>query len=344
MKKAILRKNYLERSIVEIMHTKNKFRFWIVIRNILLFIVAITLVWFFFHQAMNRYEQKRYPAIGQLVNVDGKNMHIYTKGEGENTIVLLPGLGTVAPVLDFEPLLNELAKDNRVAVVEPFGYGWSDITNKERTVENMVEEIRLALQKANIEGPYILMSHSISGIYSIYYANEYPDEVEAIIGIDATLPKMVEYFNESVPAMPQILSHVAPIGIARLVLYINPEDFLPIAEDGTYSKENLKMTKAISAWKGYNKNVVNEANEIKNNIAKTVNMSFPSDMPILFFTTKEDKVNEDDKSSVTFYKTQLSNSPSSKIVTFEGHHYLHWTRYKEMSEQVNEFMETFEGD
>ncbi|MED0702676.1 MULTISPECIES: hypothetical protein [Aeribacillus] len=94
------------------------------------------------------------------------------------------------------------------------------------------------------------------------------------------------------------------------------------------------MTKAISAWKGYNKNVVEEANEIKNNIEQTVDLTFLPDMPVLIFTTKEDRVNEDGKSNVTFYQTQLSRSFSSKIVTLEGNHYLHWTRYKEMSAHV----------
>ncbi|MED1441370.1 alpha/beta hydrolase [Aeribacillus composti] len=134
-------------------------------------------------------------------------MHVYTKGDGENTIVLLSGLGTAAPVLDFEPLVNELAKNHKVVVVESFGYGWSNVTNKERTVENIVEGIRTAL-KSNIEGPYILMPHSISGIYSMYYANAYPDEAKAVIGIDFTLPQVLEYFGESAPTMSEYMKYV----------------------------------------------------------------------------------------------------------------------------------------
>ncbi|MYL42672.1 alpha/beta fold hydrolase [Virgibacillus massiliensis] len=290
---------------------------------------------------MNIYEKNYYPPIGQLVRVDGDRMHVYTKGEGENTIVLLPGLGTTAPALDFEPLVDEISKQHRVVIVEPFGYGWSDITNKERTVENIVEEIRFALQKANIEGPYILMPHSISGIYSVYYSNKYPDEIEAVIGIDATLPKATAYFNEDLPAMPSIMRYVAPTGVARLLLYIEADAYLPLAETGTYTEENLQKTKVISAWKAYNKNVVDEANELNNNIDKTDNLSFPIDMPVLFFTTKKDNVNDEGKSNVTFYQSQLTKCPLSKIVTIEGHHYLHWTHYKEMSVEVNEFTESF---
>lgn len=315
--------------------TKKKFRFWMVLRNSLLAIVAAFVVWGIFSSSMTLYEQNKYSPKGELVEVDGKNMHIYTKGKGDNTIVLLSGLGTAAPALDFEPLVNEMSQNNKVVVVESFGYGWSDITNKDRTVENIVEEMRLALKKSNIKGPYILMPHSISGIYSMYFANTYPEEVKAIIGIDPTLPQALEYFDETSPTMPKYFSYLAPTGIARLALYINTEDFLPIADDGTYSDRNLKMTKAISAWKSYNKSVVAEANEIENNIEKTVGMKFPTNLPVILFTTKEDKETGDGKNIVSFYETQLTNSPASKIITLEGHHYLHWTRYKEISNEVS---------
>lgn len=323
------------------MRTWKKFRFWIFIRNILLIVTAIFFIWIIFNQIMIAYERNKYPPLGQLVEVNGKKMHVYTKGEGENTIVLLSGAGTAAPALDYVPLMNEMAKNNRVVVVETFGYGWSDTTNKERTVENIVEEIRDALNKANIEGPYILMPHSVSGIYSMYYANKYPDEIKAIIGIDCTLPQVVEYFNESAPTMPRYLSVLAPTGIARLAVYMNPEEYLPNTDKGTYSDDNLKMTKIISAWNLGNKNIVAEVNEMNHNIDKTIDMSFPPEIPVMIFSKKDDKVTEDGKTIVSFYQTQISHLPINKLVVLEGHHYLHWSCYKEISETVNDFIDTF---
>lgn len=320
------------------MKTRKGFKFWKVVRNILLAIVTLCVVWFMIQLVMTKYEQQKYPARGEFVEVEGKQMHVYTKGEGENTIVLLSGLGTPAPVLDFEPLINELSKTNKVVVVEAFGYGWSETTNRERTVENIIEETRAALQQSNIKGPYILMPHSISGIYSVYYANRYPDEVKAIVGIDSTLPQMMEYFGESAyPAMPNYMSYLAPSGIARLMVYFQPHEVLPHAVKGTYTEENLRMTKAISAWKTYNKNVVSEMNELKNNVDKTKNMTLPSALPVMIFTPKEDQVLG--KSKINFYETQLQHVNVKKLVVLEGEHYLHWTQYQEMSKYVNEFIE-----
>lgn len=320
---------------------KKKSRIWKMMRNTVLSFIILCIMWVTFHMGLTIYEENKYPAIGEYVDMDGEKIHIVIKGEGEKTIVLLPGLGTAAPALDFEPLVDELAKDFRVVVVEPFGYGWSDLTKRERTVENIVEEIRTVLQTAQMKGPYILMPHSLAGIYSMYYANEYPDEVEAVIGIDPTFPQALEYFHEAAPKMPSYFSFLAPTGIARLVLLFSAESFLPLAEEGTYSNENLATTKAISAWNGYNRNIVEEANAIQENVKKTKDLSFPSQLPSMIFMKEDDKVTKDGKSIESFYEQQLIKVENKRLITLKGHHYLHWTNYEEMSGEIKEFTASF---
>lgn len=309
-----------------------------VIRNVILVLGAVLFLTVSFNAVMTMYEHKNYPAWGRYVEVKGNKMHVYTKGTEGSTIVMLPGLGTTAPVLDFEPLINELAKQHRVVVVEPFGYGWSDLTGEERTVDNITEELRSALQQAGIPGPYTLMPHSASGIYSMYYANKYPDEVQAIIGIDITLPQAVEYFGEAVPQMPKYMSLIAPGGLARIAAYIVPSDILPVADKGTYSAENLKLTQRITAWKAYNRNVVNEARELEHNIEITKEMVFSSDLPVMIFTTEPDKVTADGKTNITFYEDQLKHVRTHQLIPLKGHHYLHWTHYRKIAEDVNAFL------
>ena len=45
------------------------------------------------------------------------------------------------------------------------------------------------LSKLAITGPYILAGHSIAGFTTLYYANKYPAEVSAVIGIDPSGPR-----------------------------------------------------------------------------------------------------------------------------------------------------------
>ncbi|MFF2907578.1 hypothetical protein [Paenibacillus sp. NPDC057934] len=55
----------------------------------------------------NKSEQGKIVSYGQLVPVDGKHMNALIQGEGEETVVLLPGFGTASPVLDFKSLLKK---------------------------------------------------------------------------------------------------------------------------------------------------------------------------------------------------------------------------------------------
>ena len=125
----------------------------------------------------------------QSVKVNDKTMHACIKGSGEKTIVMLSGWGTENPINDFMPLADKLSDEYKVVILEYFGYGKSDITEDERTNENIVNEIRSALNELDIKPPYILMPHSMSGLYSLYYADKHPDEVKGIIGIDMSLPQ-----------------------------------------------------------------------------------------------------------------------------------------------------------
>ena len=38
---------------------------------------------------------------GQMVEIDGNNMCVYTEGEGEHTLVFMSGWGVASPILDF---------------------------------------------------------------------------------------------------------------------------------------------------------------------------------------------------------------------------------------------------
>lgn len=121
--------------------------------------------------------------------VDGYNIVVDVKGEeNETTIILLPGWGSPSPILEFLPLAEKLSENFRVITIEPFGYGLSDKIGKEREISVVVEELHECTKKLGCD-EYYLMAHSLSGLYSLYWANVYPQEVQGFIGIDPSVPK-----------------------------------------------------------------------------------------------------------------------------------------------------------
>ena len=149
-----------------------------------------------YHQSMLRKERSliRHLA-GEYVRVDGHNMNVYAGGEGDRTIVFLAGAGTPSPVFDFKPLYSRLSDQYRIVVIEKFGYGYSDEYEGERSVDIIVDQHREALRILGTEGPYILAAHSAGGIEAFWWAEHYPDEVEAVIGLDCSVPAQYDHYR-----------------------------------------------------------------------------------------------------------------------------------------------------
>lgn len=154
-------------------------KFLKVIFIIVAVIVLFIIVSFIRHKICSFRERKLLTPLGKIVEVNGHNMSVYTEGEGDKTLVFLSGGGTCSPILDFKSLYSLLSNEYKIAVVEKFGYGFSDVVDEQRDIDTMLSETRMALEKAGIEGPYVLCPHSMSGLEALYWAQKYPEEVEA---------------------------------------------------------------------------------------------------------------------------------------------------------------------
>lgn len=298
-------------------------------------IVGLLIISAVSHNILKSMEKNKYK-IGQTVHVDGKNMHAYVTGKGDKTIVLLSGLGTASPIADFMPLAERLSEDYKVVILESFGYGFSDTTKKERSNKNIVNEIRTALKELEISGPYILMPHSISGVYSMYYAKNYPTEVEAIIGIDESVPNQTK-INKDYGMSPN-LTLLNTLGILRDLSYLSPG-----ADDGMnqynyYSAEQVKLKKMATNWNNSNISVINEMNTVNANTEELYDVKYPNDLPVLAFLSKDTVDNEQDW--LPLHEELITNDEIQKIETLSGGHYLHWTNPDKIAEMTKEFIST----
>ncbi|WP_429986677.1 alpha/beta fold hydrolase [Lysinibacillus pakistanensis] len=277
----------------------------------------------------NKFEQGKIGSYGQPVTVDGKDMNVFIQGEGEETIVLLPGYGTAAPALDFKPLIDELSPFYKVVVIEPFGYGLSDLTEKERSTENIVSEIHEALQQLQIER-YILMGHSISGLYGLDYVNKYPDEVSAFVGLDSSVPTISEKKIDS--SIIRTIKLLKKSGLARLQVKLSDDPYAELPYDEK-TKEQLKILKHKNM---YNPSQLNEAEMMYENFKAAKNLSFPKNLPVIFFIQANHPVTD---RWVPEHQKQIKDSVHGKVMTFEGDHYLYRTKAQEIVENFRAYMD-----
>src|SRR6056297_2909570 len=193
-------------------------------------IAVLLLITFLYHTYQLRNEANKYPAPGKLVEIDNSKVHVYSEGDGDLTLVFMAGSGTSSPTIDFKPLWMKLTDDYRIVVVEKSGYGWSETTSSPRDINTVLQETRKALELSGEDGPYVLVPHSMSGLEAIYWAQKYPDEVKAIIGLDPAIPD--HYLNSSfkLPSKSQlfIMYFLSRIGLTRFMGKAELEKNLPL--------------------------------------------------------------------------------------------------------------------
>jgi pimeloyl-ACP methyl ester carboxylesterase len=73
-----------------------------------------------------------------------------------------------------------------------------DSTPREGDV--IVAELRETLKKAEVNPPYILVGHSLGGLYSSLFARLYPEDVVGIVLVDSMHPEQIERCKQFLPA------------------------------------------------------------------------------------------------------------------------------------------------
>ncbi|MCH5271171.1 MAG: alpha/beta hydrolase [Lachnospiraceae bacterium] len=277
---------------------------------------------------LKREEELRTP-LGQLVEVNGHNMSVYSEGEGEKTLVFLSGSETTSPILDFKSLYSLLSDEYKIVVVERFGYGFSDVVDSPRDIATVLSETRAALTKAGIEGPYVLCPHSLSGLESLYWAQQYPDEVEAIIGLDMAVPEALIDFKDEV-LLNTIRNFFTRIGWIRVLPLISDMDCVKY---GILTEEEKDIAHAMMYYNFLNKTVLNEFKYISQN-AKTVGDGKTPQVPMLLFVSS-DKLKKEWPGYIQSY---VSNVENANIVQLDCPHYVHDYEYVRISEDIKKYL------
>ena len=125
----------------------------------------------------------------EYVKLEKGTVQVTRTGYGPTPLVLLSGFSTLFPGLEYGALGTELAKKFPVLIPSKFGYGYSDLTDAPRDVDAIVEEYRAVLSALKVPTPVVLCAHSMGFLEALRWAQKYPEEVAALVGLDpATRP------------------------------------------------------------------------------------------------------------------------------------------------------------
>lgn len=126
----------------------------------------------------------------------GVHLRMRVEGSGTRTVIFESGLGDTLSVWNAVQPRVAAAGCARTVAYDRAGYAGSDPAETRRDAANIVAELRAALARRNIRPPYVLVGHSLGGLYMQYFARNYPREVAGLVLVDST------YWNQRLPLVP----------------------------------------------------------------------------------------------------------------------------------------------
>jgi pimeloyl-ACP methyl ester carboxylesterase len=170
-----------------------------------------------------RGDAQAYPPPGRMVDVGGYKLHIQCMGTGSPTVVLDAGLGGTS--LDWSLVQAEIGQTTRVCAYDRAGMGWSESGPEPRTPEQNARELHTLLTNAGIEGPYVLVGHSLAGKNVRMFALLHPDQVAGMVLIDArseyvdarTSPADAKAFKDLYATLANAYKVARWLGVMRLI-------------------------------------------------------------------------------------------------------------------------------
>lgn len=299
--------------------------------GILLLFIAIS---FANHTIKLKIESAILSPPGVMVDVNNHPMHVYIEGSGEHTLVFMSGGGTSSPVLDFKALYSRFSDQYKVAVVEKAGYGFSATAKVPRDIDTMLEETRTALTLAGEKPPYVLFPHSMSGIEALYWAQMYPNEIEAIIGLDPAIPQVYEEYPLPSFGMRSLTGLGARVGITRF--FPDIVNSSAAIEEKRLSSQEEEIYRALFYKKTQTLNMNEEVKMIRNNAAQVLERGIP-DVPMYFFISNGEELPvEDWKNYLVNYVESVKNG---RYLLLHNGHYIHDADPDLIAEESIKFIE-----
>lgn len=182
----------------------------------------------------------------EYVKLEKGTVQVTRTGYGPTPLVLLSGFSTLFPGLEYGALGTELAKKFPVLIPSKFGYGYSDLTDAPRDVDAIVEEYRAVLSALKVPTPVVLCAHSMGFLEALRWAQKYPEEVAALVGLDPATPEVYQTFD--LTGSQARLEKIQPAGVeaeahlpADGLLHVEPLSCQSPAEAGPRRPAELRL-------------------------------------------------------------------------------------------------------
>lgn len=143
----------------------------------------------------------------RLVDIgNGRKMNIYCVGNSSPTVIFDSGLEVGSGTLYWNHVQPAVAQITRACSYDRAGSGFSDPGPLPRDSDAIVSDLHALLERAGIAPPYILVGHSIAGLYEPLFAARYSSEVAGMVLVDPSAPGQNELLASNIAKYPAFMA------------------------------------------------------------------------------------------------------------------------------------------
>ena len=134
-----------------------------------------------------------HPAHGELIDLGGRRIRLVRSGERGAAPAVLCEAGSFGSAADWSVVQAQLAaKDIHSIAYDRAGTGFSDPGPNPRDGLAIADDLERLLRQAGEDGPFVLLGHSMAGLWVQLFALRNPERVLGLVLVDAATPKTSE--------------------------------------------------------------------------------------------------------------------------------------------------------
>ena len=196
-------------------------------------------------------DRRRFPPAGKLLTVDGLRMHLLAYGgsdrQGMPTVVLETGLGGMSSAWGW--IQPEVAKFARVVSHDRVGLGWSEDDARPASGVRNARRLHAMLDAEGIEGPYLLVGHSMGGLLVRLFHDLYPDQVAGVVLIDASHPDQRQHSEAIRNHMNQGFRMLKTVPLLSAIGYLRLSNSFRRQADGLPARQEREARSFLCSYR-----------------------------------------------------------------------------------------------